>query len=67
LRDASPFTATACSQIGESFVRHRIQSTRGDIALDLAVPLRGVEFGKPRPKCGKFGGGEPQNSVLDFL
>ena len=47
----------------------RAESTGSDkyVALDLAIPLRGIEFGKPRPKCGELGGGEPLNSFLDFL
>ena len=66
-RGASPLRATSRSQILKSFVRQRVQPPRSDVVFDPAVPRLSVEFHKPRPKCGKFGRGEPQNSILDLV
>src|SRR5688572_30563221 len=38
-----------------------------DIGLDLAVPLLGVELGKPGPKCGSLCGRQLLDRLLDLF
>jgi hypothetical protein len=64
---ASPIRATASPKIFDRFVRERVQASRRDIIFHLAVPGRGVEFGKPCPECVEFGRREPQNGLLDLI
>jgi hypothetical protein len=47
-------------------LRQRIQTTRGDIFLNLAVPPSSVKLGEPRPKCCESGRGKPANGILDL-
>src|ERR1017187_4454433 len=63
---ASPICATASPQIFEGFVRKGVQASRCDVIFHLAVPFRGVEFGKPCPECVEFRRRQPYNGLLDL-
>jgi len=63
----SPIGAAALPQIVQGFVGQRIETTRGDIFLNLAVPCGSVQLGDPRPKCGEFLRGKPANGILDLF
>jgi len=65
-RGVSPIGAAALPQIGQGFFRQRIETTRGGIFLNLAVPPSSVELGEPRPERGEFRGGKSTNGILDF-
>ena len=64
---ASPVCAAASPKVSDGFVRVFVETARRDVIFDLAVPSRGVEFGKPFPECVEFGWREPQHSLLDFI
>ena len=65
-RGVSPIGATALPQIVQGFVRQRIETTRGGIVLNLAVPPSSVKPGEPRPERGEFRGGKSANGILDL-
>jgi len=62
----SPVGAAALPQIVQGFVRRRIETARGGIFLNLAVPPSSVKLGEPRPEHGEFRGGKSANGVLDL-
>lgn len=62
----SPIGAAALPQIVQGFVRQRIETARGGIFLNLAVPPSSVELGEPRPERGEFRGGKSANGILDL-
>jgi hypothetical protein len=65
-RGVSPIGAAALPQIGQGFVRKRIETTRGGIFLNLAVPPSTVKLGEPRPERAEFRGGKSANGILDL-
>ena len=63
----SQISAAPLPEVGQCFFCQLVESTSSHILIELTVPNARVEFGKPRPECGEFGRGEPQNSLLDLL
>ncbi len=49
------------------FFNQPIEPARGNIRLNLAVPLLGVEFGKPSAKRGSLSVGQFSDSVFNLL
>ena len=66
-RDASPFRATARSEIVKSFVRECVQAPCRNVVFNLAIPHVSVEFREPFPEFDELGRGEPQYRFLDFF
>ncbi|MBI3698115.1 MAG: hypothetical protein HY238_25180 [Acidobacteria bacterium] len=62
----SPIGAAALAQIAPGFICQRIETTRRDIFLNLAVPQGTVKLGEPRPKFSEFPGGKSANGILDL-
>ena len=60
------FTQRRSLQIAQSFLCQRLQATRRDVFLNLAVPQGTVKLGEPRSKFSEFSGGKSANSVLDL-
>src|ERR1700733_9283394 len=65
-RGASQIAAASLAQIGERFVGEFVQTTGRGIILELPVPSRGIELGKPRAKPRKFLRRQLLDGTLDF-
>jgi len=66
-RGVSPICAAAVAQILQGFICQRVETTRGNILLNLAVPLGAVILGEPPSKLREFAGGKPADRVLNLF
>ena len=51
-RDASPIGAAPESLIAKGFLSQPVQPPRGEVYIDLLIPLTGIKSLEPGPKSG---------------
>ena len=66
-RGVSPLRAAALTEVAQSFIRKRVQTTRGDIFFNLAVPVASVELREPGSERSEFRGRELEYGILDLF
>ena len=66
-RDISQVRAPALAKITQGFFGKVVESTLGNVDLNLTIPQLRVEFRKPGAEGCQLGRAEPADSFFDFL